>query len=184
MKRIIKYLNILLLCVVTLSWILFVIPFSVFLCAQLGENLYHFIHEADQQKNMERIAKTRDFDSFENDESVSIIRCAGKAKMAVLAYERNFSDYKDVTFVFDDGTLKRFIRDEHVYVPREENYIHRILVFSDDDSGIKRNSDKPLKYINNVDSPEYRNWQEEAYTTFRNTVNNIMKINGFKEVIK
>ena len=103
--------------------------------------------------------------------------------MAVLVYHRRFSDYRDVTFVFDDGTWKRFSRAVRVNVQEHENYFYRILKFSDDESGIKINSEEgSFKCINNVDSPEFRKWQEETYITFRNSIDEIMQLNGYEAV--
>lgn len=148
----------------------------------LSQNVYHFIHEDEQQRNMSRLAESLNFDAFENDKSISVIRVAGKARMAVLVYHRRFSDYRDVTFVFDDGTWKRFSRAVRVNVQEHENYFYRILKFSDDESGIKINSEGPFKCINNVDSPEFRKWQEETYISFRNSIDEIMQLNGYEAV--
>lgn len=149
----------------------------------LSQNVYHFIHEDEQQRNMSRLAESLNFDAFENDKSISVIRVAGKARMAVLVYHRRFSDYRDVTFVFDDGTWKRFSRAVRVNVQEHENYFFRILKFSDDESGIKINSEEgAFKCINNVDSPEFRKWQEETYITFRNSIDEIMQLNGYEAV--
>lgn len=148
----------------------------------LSQNVYHFIHEDEQQRNMSRLAESLNFDAFENNKSISVIRVAGKARMAVLVYHRRFSDYRDVTFVFDDGTWKRFSRAVRVNVQEHENYFYRILKFSDDESGIKINSEGPFKCINNVDSPEFRKWQEETYISFRNSIDEIMLLNGYEAV--
>ena len=43
----------------------------------LSQNVYHFIHEDEQQCNMSRLAESLNFDAFENDKSISVIRVAG-----------------------------------------------------------------------------------------------------------
>ena len=180
LKTILTYL---VACVAALLFVI-VLHFGGFLALHywtyLSQNVYHFIHEDEQQYNMSRLAESLNFDAFENDKSISVIRVAGKARMAVLVYHRRFSDYRDVTFVFDDGTWKRFSRAVRVNVQEHENYFYRILKFSDDESGIKINSEGPFKCINNVDSPEFRKWQGKRILPSGTPLTRLCSLMGMK----
>ena len=95
LKTILTYL---VACVAVLLFFI-VLHFGGFLALHdwtyLSQNVYHFIHEDEQQCNMSRLAESLNFDAFENDKSISVIRVAGKASNRVFCHTktRDFEYY-------------------------------------------------------------------------------------------
>lgn len=169
------------LAIVLLPIAVFVLLYTSHKLEKLYEAGYHWMNKEELHRRMDDIAKTQDFDTYMGDQYVSIIRYAGKSRVAVLVY-KGFSGYSEVTFVFDDGSLKRYKRENYVSIPEGQGYLRRLMKYSDEDSALKINGEGPFRVVNTNKSPEFMKLQDEAYLSFRKSLDETMKNNGFEKV--
>lgn len=159
----------------------FVLLYASHILEKLYEAGYYWTNKEELHRRMDDIAKTQNFDTYMEDQYVSIIRYAGKSRVAVLVY-KGFSGYSEVSFVFDDGSLKKYKRENDVAIPEGQGYLRRLMKYSDEDSALKINGEGPFRVVNTNKSPEFMKLQDEAYRSFRESIDDIMKNNGFEKV--
>ena len=161
---------------------------SMFLLKSMEIGYLNLIHIQDPNYIKEitpafkDISKNKNFADYKSNEEISIIYVGGTPRMAFAYRHDSFllKEQATILIVFDDGTLKKYIKTDFERFFLSLPVYHHILELGDNNSQVKIGKNYFFTKRNN-ETKEQILKRIHHFELFKQKINEIMYENGYKE---